>query len=205
MKDYIKNGAKVLYNYALTLIVFAIFIYIVISAAGSNFGNYLPFYSLLLFLLAFFIVYSDMKRLAAKEKKPQYDLKPYPLKGLVYGLIGFIPVALLEIVSVFLVFDAEFANNIKRIALNSLMGPLFFIIKLFGKEPLGYVLATLAVPVVSMLGYLAGYYNFDIIKRIKKEDKKLAPKGFEKSPWNPSNRTGVARSGKKKVKQSKTV
>lgn len=205
MKNYIKNGAKVLYNYALTLIVFAIFIYIFISAAGANFGNYLPYYSFGVFLLAFFIIYSDMKRLALKEKRPQYDLDPYPLKGFVYGLIGVIPIALVEIVSVFMVFDAEFANNIKRIALHSLMGPLFFIIRIFGKQPLGYILATLAIPVVSMLGYLAGYYSFDIIRRIKKEDKKLTTKGFEKSPWNPSNRTRAAKGGKKKVKQSKMV
>ena len=201
MKNYIKNGAKILYNYVLTLIVFAIFIYVFISATGSSFGTYLPLYSFLLFLLAFFIIYSDTKRVGIKEKRPQYDLKPYPLKGFVYGLVGFIPVALLEIVSVFLVFDAEYANNIKRVALNALMGPLFFIIKAFGKQPLGYVLATLAVPVVSMLGYLAGYYNFNIIKRIKKEDKKFAPKGFEKSPWNPSNKTGTAAGRKKRAQK----
>lgn len=199
MKGYIKNGLKVLVGYGITLLIFGIFIYVFLSLAKDNVAKLLPLYSLFLFLLGFAIVYSDMKRLAEKEKKPQYDLNPYPLKGLVYGLVGFAPVALLELVSVFLVFENQFAARIEEIALNTLMGPLFFIIKAFDESFIGYAIATIVFPIISMLGYLAGIYGFSIKKYTKKGEKALSDKQvFTKSPWNPTNRVSQAPVKRKK-------
>lgn len=204
MSSYIRNGARVLYNYALALILFIVFVYVFITITGNNFGKLLPLYSFIIFIFTFFIIYSEMKRLAQKEKKPQNGLNPYPLKGLVYGLAGFLPIAVLEVVSVFISFGSEFENHLKHVVINAFMGPLFFIIKFFGEKPLGYIIATLIIPVVAMLGYMAGYYGVDIIKRIKKKEKKPEARGFEKSPWNPSSKAGSAGS-KKKKKQNKKV
>lgn len=204
MGSYIRNGAKILYNYALALVLFVVFVYIFIIIAGNNFGKLLPLYSFIIFIFTFFIIYSETKRQGRKEKKPQNFLNPYPLKGLFYGIVGFLPVALLEAVSVFISFETDFANNLKHIAVNTIMGPLFFIIKPLGEKPLGYVAASLIIPLVSMLGYMAGYYGIDILKIFKKEDKKPEVKGFEKSPWNPSSGKGTA-GPKKKKKQTKKV
>lgn len=202
MSNYIKNGLKILYNYALALVLFIVFVYIFITIAGNNFGNLLPLYSGIIFIFTFFIIYSETKRLGIKEKKPQNGLNPYPLKGLVYGIAGFLPIALLEVISVFISFGTEFANHLKHVAVNAIMGPVFFIIKPFDEKPLGYIIASLMIPLVSMLGYMAGYYNFELLKKFKK-GKKLEAKGFEKSPWNPSKKSGST--GSKKKKQSKNV
>lgn len=201
MKNYIKNGLKVLVGYSIVLIFFGIFIYVFIILAKNKSGQLLPYYSLLLFLMMFAIIYSDMKRLADKEKKPQNDLHPYPLKGLVYGIIGFSPIALLELVSIFLVFESQLANRIRELAVNSLMGPLFFIIKAFSERPEGYILASLAVPVIAMFGYLAGLYGFSFGKYLKKSDKnKIEKPAFTKSPWNPTNKVSSTPVKKKKKK-----
>ena len=203
MGNYIRNSARILYSYALTLILFIVFVYIFITMTGNNFGKLLPLYSLIVFIFSFFIIFSETKRLGLKEKKLLNGLNPYPIKGLVYGIIGFMPVAVLEVVSVFISFGTEFEDHLKHVAVNAIMGPLFFAIKLFDEKPLGYVIASLIIPVVAMLGYMAGYYGFDI-KIFKKADKKPETKGFEKSPWNPSKRTGTAGS-KRKKKQPKKV
>jgi hypothetical protein len=205
MGNYIRNGARILYNYVLSLILFVVFVYIFITIAGNNFGNLLPLYSFIIFLFTFFIIYSETRRLALKEKKPQNGLNPYPVKGLVYGAIGFLPIAVLEVVSVFITFGSEFGNNLKNIALNTIMGPLFFIIKPLGEKPLGYAAASLIIPVVSMLGYMAGYYGFSVMKSLKKEDKKPKAKAFEKSPWNPSNKAKTSAGSKKKTNQPRKI
>jgi hypothetical protein len=203
VKDYIKNGFKVFVGYGITLIVFGVFIYVFLSLAKNNSGQLLPYYSLLMFLMAFAIIYSDMRRLAEKEKKPQYDLHPYPLKGFVYGILGFSPIALLEIISIFLVFESQFANRIRELAVNTLMGPLFFIVKAFNEKPLGYILASLAIPIIAMFGYLAGLYGFSFSKYLKKSKKAQVDKQtFSKSPWNPTNKVSQAPVKKKKKVQS---
>ncbi len=197
--SYIKSGLKVLFGYCISLLVFGIFIYVFLSLAKDNTNALLPFYSLLFFLMAFAIVYTDMKKLAEKEKKPQYDLHPYPLKGLIYGLIGFAPVMLLEIISVFIVFGDQVADRIKHLALNTLMGPLYFIIRAAGGQPIGYILASLVIPLIALLGYLAGYYGFNLTKHLKKEDPgKASQPAFKKSPWNPTNKATLGPVKKKK-------
>lgn len=202
--SYIKNGLKVLFGYCISLLVFGIFIYVFLSLAKESANMLLPFYSLLFFLMVFAILYTDMKKLAEKERKPQYDLHPYPVKGLIYGLIGFSPIALLEIISVFLVFGDQVADRIKHLAINTLMGPLYFIIRAASEEPIGYVLASLVVPLIALLGYLAGYYGFNITKYLKKENQdKASQPMFKKSPWNPTNKASTA--PVKKKKKSNTV
>lgn len=197
--NYIKNGLKVLVGYCISLIVFGVFIYVFLSLAKDNTNTLLPYYSLLMFLLVFAIIYSDMKKLAEKEKKPQYDLEPHPMKGLLYGFIGFSPIILIEIISVVMVFENQFADRIKHLAVNTLMGPLYFIIKAGNESPMGYISASLIVPLIAFLGYLAGYYGVNITKLVKKSDKnKPAQAGFTKSPWNPTNKVSSAPIKKKK-------
>ena len=197
--NYVKNGLKVLFGYCISLLVFGIFIYVFLSLAKDNTNMLLPFYSLLFFLLAFPIIYTDMKKLAEKEKKPQYDLRPYPLKGLIYGLIGFSPIIFLEIVSAFIVFGDQVADRVKHLTVNTLMGPLYFIIRAASEQPIGYILASLAVPLIALLGYLAGYYDFSITKSLKKEKQsKDSQQVFKKSPWNPTNKASSTPVKKKK-------
>jgi hypothetical protein len=198
--NYIRNGAKVLFNYAMSLIVFIIFLYVFLSITKDNFGKYLPLYSILIFLFMFLIVYSDMEMLGIKEKKPQNNMNPYPLKGLVYGLIGTAPIALM--IGVAALINLGDLERIKHLAINCLLGPMYFFIKWLDESPVGYAAGLLLLPLIAMLGYLAGHYGFNITGKLKKK-KVLAGKGFTKSPWNPSNvpakKTGKKKSGTKKT------
>ncbi len=203
MKNFIKSSAKILFDYAMVLIVFAIFIYVFMSITKDNFNTWLPYYCLLIFILAFYIIYTDMKNLAIKEKKPQYELNPYPLKGLIYGLAGTLPIALITAAAALVSLGNETAERIKHLAINVFLGPMYFLIRWMNETPLGYAAAILLLPLISMLGYLAGHYGINILDKLRKKKQVPVEKGFTKSPWNPSN-TSVKGSGKKKNKVKKT-
>lgn len=201
MKDYLRNGWKVLFNYTITLVLYAIFIYVFLSITQDQFNKWLPFYCILLFIFLFFILYTDMKSLAVKEKRPQYDLHPYPLKGLVYGAVGALPVAVIAAAASMIHLQDETLQHMKHVAVNAFLGPMYFIIRWFNESAAGYIAAVLLLPVIAMLGYLAGYYGFNIMDKIKKK-KPEQEKKFVKSPWNPSNTIGRG-TGKKKSKVKK--
>ena len=173
MKEYIKNGSKVLFDYVTSLILFVVFLYVFMSLAKDNFGVLLPYYSLLLFLFA------------------------YPLKGLVYGLLGIVPIALPVAVAALIHLGDDISEHIKELAINTFLGPVFFMAKWFDESVLGYIAAILLIPLISTLGYLAGYYGIEIMGKLKKK-KALPEKGFAKSPWNPSNIPDKASAKKKK-------
>lgn len=200
MKQYIKTGGKILYDYAMSLIIFVVFLYPFIGLAKENLYTWLPLYCIIVFIFTFFLIYSDMKALAIKEKKPQYELNPYPLKGLVYGLFAIIPVILVTGVLSLLRFDNSAADRIRHLAINTLLGPLYFIIGWMKESFFGYAAAILVIPILAMLGYLAGYFDIHIMKIIFKKKNVVQEKGFTKSPWNPT--AGRKKSVKKKKKSN---
>ena len=126
-------------------------------------------------------------------------MSPYPLKGLVYGL-RIIPI---EAVT------AVFTSVSKILLLNGsstwdkcLPRATWFIIKWFNEAVPAYFGVILLVPVMSALGYLAGYYDINVREKIFGK-KPVQEKGFTKSPWNPSlNENKPARKKKKKKKKA---
>lgn len=162
MDNYFKGALKVFVGYCTVLLIFVIFLITVLSLAKDNLGPWLSIYSFVNFLLLFLIIYSDMKKLAIKEKRPQYNLDPYPFKGFVYGAIGFLPFIAIQMIYPFLNFNDALFDRIKYLALNTLLGPLFVFIKLGGKTALSHIAASSLVPIVSMLGYMAGFYGFEL-------------------------------------------
>lgn len=192
MKNLLQGSLKILGDYFVTLLIFGILFYPFINLTGDKFSYWLPFYSFAFFLMLFCLIYSDMKRLAAKEKRPQHNLGPHPLKGLAYGIIGFAPVIILELLYPFIALNNEALSRLKELVLKFIMGPLYFLIKLVGSTTAAYIIASLVVPVVSMLSYMAEYYGFEIGKYLRKTPRNDGKK-FEKSPWNPSVNSPKAR------------
>ncbi len=174
MLNHIKGGLKVFYDYCISLILFIIFLYPFLSFTKENFLKWLPLFSLFIFLLMALITYSDMKALAFKEKRPQYSetMMPYPWKGIVLGLIGFVPFIIIEIVLFSFTFG-EVLEVLKPALIKGLLGPIYFFISIADNGALGYIIANLAIPVISLLGYLAGHYDYDLGVKFKKYFKKL--------------------------------
>jgi hypothetical protein len=197
MKNYIKCGSRILFNYVVTLVFFLLFIYPFMSITGDKFNNWIPAYCLLWFVFIAFLTYTDMNELAKKEKKPQYELDPRPWKGLVMGLIGFFPVALTVTVLSLVHFDTEFAERLKHLVINGLLGPVYFVARIGKESVIGYIAAILLIPAIAALGYLMGYFGIDIFKRFRKKEQ-VQEKPFKKSPWNPSVNEGKTVKKKKK-------
>lgn len=166
--NYLKGSLRVMADYCISLLIFSFFI--------ITFFNHRIIYSFIIFLLFVFLLHSDIKRLAIKEKRPQYNLKPHPFKGLILGFIGFSPFIALVLVYPLITFNNSFYDNLKRVILNVLLGPLYFFVKLGGSTYTMYLAAMLIVPVATMISYLAGYYGFDLRALIKKLHKSTAAK-----------------------------
>jgi hypothetical protein len=199
-KSYIRNGMKVLADYCMALIIFLIFLYPFIGVTKGNLYKWLPWYSALILIIGFMAIYSDMKELAKKEKKPQYELKPYPFKGAVYGLIGVIPVSVLAIVGSLIHFNNFSADRIRHLLVNTILGPLYIIYGSMNESVAGYIISLALLPLIAMLGYLAGFYGINIIGKVFRKKKAEQERSFTKSPWNPTNNAKKS-SGKKKKKQ----
>ncbi len=201
MKMLIKNGMKILADYSMALIVFLIFLYPFFGLTKDNVYVWLPLYSAVFFIFAFAVIYADMKDLAKKEKRPQYELKPYPLKGAVYGLVGMAPVAVLVLVGALLHFSSFTADRIRHLIVNIILGPLYFVYRPLNESLTGYIISMLLLPLIAMLGYLAGFYGIEIFGKVFRKKAAVQEREFSKSPWNPTNNAKKS-SGKKKKKKT---
>lgn len=178
--NYIKSGLKVLADYCISVIIFVVFLYMFLSVTKDNYSFWIPLYSFMNFLLLSFTLFSDIKKLAIKEKKPYYEIKTYPLKGFVIGLIGIIPIFLLQLIYPFIILNGDMLNRIKELTLKVIMGPVYFIVRLAGGTTLGYILATLIIPIITLLAYMAGYYGFEFRKNKAKPGTKEIKPGVKK-------------------------
>ncbi|MCX8132005.1 MAG: hypothetical protein N3I35_18150 [Clostridia bacterium] len=158
LKDYTRGALKVLSDYSISMLFFAVFFLI--------FYKYLFVYSLVIFFLMVSFLYSGMRKLALKERKPQYKINHFPIKGIIYGVLGFLPViiATLVIPIIPLQLEAFDMQRLKHVAVNTLLSPLYWVIKLGNEKSYVYLLSYLVVPVISLFGYLAGYYGFELRK-----------------------------------------
>jgi hypothetical protein len=201
-KEYVKGGLKVLGNYGAALLIYIILLYTFIAITGENFNKWLPLYSLIMFFLTASMIYADLWHLAVKEKRPQYGLKSYPLKGLIFGLIGFSPFIIIQIIAYSLNFEEPVFNNIKwAIVDNLLLGPLFVFISIFKKAVIGYIITLLIIPILSMIAYMAGYYGLELRKTLGLKKEIAYERKQELSPWNPTKQDDNKKDKKRKKKR----
>lgn len=169
MKDYLKGALRVVTNYSISLLLFALFF--------LTLYKYLFVYSLIIFLILFLFIYLDMWKLATKEKRPQYGIKNYPLKGLIYGLIGFSPFVLISLIIPLIPLQTAMVDvgRLKHVAVNTVLSPLFWAIKWGNEQTYAYIISYFIVPVISMLGYMAGHYGFELHTFLRGGNKKVNP------------------------------
>jgi len=187
MKRYIKNGLRVLGDYGLMLLIFVVFLYVILVLGSNNLKIALMIYSICVGLLLCLMLNSDMHKLASKEKKPQNGIKSRSYDGFFFGLIGVVPIVVIEVLSVFLTFQDQAVEKIKHYILQIFMGPVYFIVKSGSNTFWGYFTATLFIIVISGFTYLLGYREIYIAKILGIERKPVQPqsKSNQKKGFDP--------------------
>jgi len=183
----IKRSMLVMKSYATTLVLFC-----TLSGAVMAFdsaASIMPWFSFIMFLLMFMLLYTDMRNTAFKEKRPQYFINPPPFKGILYGIIGIIPILLLQTV-VLLVSVPEDYSMAKWRAFQVISGPVYWIARILGNKPAFYMAAMILIIIIAFLGYYAGHHNFYIAEWVRKR------LGIKKSAIKPKapRRQGTDRS-----------
>jgi hypothetical protein len=144
MKNYVSGSLKVLVDYSVMLLLFIVFLLVGI--------NHLIIYTSVILLLGLFILYSDFNALALKERKPGNNIINYPLKGLVLGFFGFLPIIVIVLVLNFMDLGNVTGNQIKGAILKIVTGPIFG----FSTSNLFLLLI---VPIVVAASYMTGYFG----------------------------------------------
>jgi len=168
MKYFLKTALTTLKDYMIVDVIFIAFLAIVFGIGKNNLIFWIQGYSLVMFLLLLLpILYGDNHRLAVKEKRPQYNLNPYPLKGFVYGVVSMVPFALIGALYPVFTFSDPIYERMKHLVFNCLLGPVYWIVKLGNETTVAYILALAVIPVISGFAYLAGNLGFYLNKNNK--------------------------------------
>ncbi len=164
----IKRGLKVTGNYLINILLFTILALMLIEVAQDSTAAVMPYFSFAMFWILFLFVYGDMRITAQKEKRPFYNINPSPFKGILYGVIGITPVAVLQVVLI-LVKAPEGFEVMKLRVLQAFTGPLYWIAKLLGGTPIMYIPSLAAVVLMAFLGYYAGHHDFLLSEWVRKK------------------------------------
>lgn len=189
LKTFLKHALKVFTDYLAVLFIFIILSYPVISIGGDNPAPAVGVASFFLFLLLFLLLYRDMFDIAVRERRPQYNINPGPVRGLLLGLTGLVPIWVIEgVIALVRIGD----NEIFQIRLiQAVSVPLYWLAALVNGQPSLYPFLLLLVAGMAFLGYWAGLRDFFLMQRIykligytpKKRVRKPRPRNTGKGFW----------------------
>jgi hypothetical protein len=173
----IKRGFKLTTSYLVILILLLVFVLPILYFARDSISLVMFVFSFLLFLILARSFYLEMVSIAAKEKNPQFNINPSPYKGLLYGIIGIIPLIIIQSIIISIRVPEDFTILHRRIY-QGFSGPLYWFANLMGNEPVLYILSFILLIPAAGLGYYAGYHEFSITGFIReklgiKENKKI--------------------------------
>jgi len=170
MKKIISSSLKVTISYLAAVFLFSFFLIAPLSMKDNQY-MWLSVLSFVVFMFLWSYMGQQMSKLGTYENKDMVEIKAYPFKGFVYGLIGFSPFLLIEIIY-FIVYQPNsislrFFHGIVR----CLFGPMYFIIRGLHYTWYSYLIASVAVPIIAFVGYIIGYYDISITNiKNKKEN-----------------------------------
>ncbi len=177
IQSQIKRSLKICTDYALALILFFLFTMPVISGAKENTQNAMTYLSIGVFIILFYTVYIDMRNMAFKEKRPQYNINPPFYKGFLYGLMGIIPLVVIQIILIIIKVPTEYETLHRRLY-QGFGGPLYWLSRIFGDQPIHYVISFAVLAIIAGVGYFAGFKDFYLLSFIRQ---KLGIKSKEKA------------------------
>ncbi len=165
-KTFLQHAMKITLDYLSGLFIFAIFSYPILNLSGDHPGRVVRWASFILFLIVFALIYKDMQEMAIREKRPQYEIYPTPLRGFLLGLTGLVPVWLMQlIVSLIPLKDLD---TLQLRILQVISVPVYWISSLLGTSKLLYPTTLLLLAGMAFLGYWAGLKEFYLMKRFYK-------------------------------------
>jgi hypothetical protein len=181
MSNYLKGSLKVFFRYGACLLFVAIF--------GIAVFKFKIISTLLVFFLMFFLIYGEMNGFAIHEKKPVLNIKSYPLKGLVYGILGFLPFIIITVILLNIKFASPIHgesikinyNQLKHSIQMALLSPLYIPLRIGKQSIAAYIISLAIVPLISGAGYLTGYYGFEFKAVFRKFKKNKAPEAAKKT------------------------
>lgn len=162
MKGFVKKSTTVALSYGAGIFVFMLFLAAPLGVERNRYV-WLTAYSFVFFVFTVSFTYTNTWKKGSSANVINAEKKPF-LMGLVYGLAGFSPLILIEILY-FIFYPAQmgsFTGNVMHAIFRCSFGPLYFIIRLLGYKWYAYVLATIVIPFVAAVGYFAGYKNTNI-------------------------------------------
>jgi hypothetical protein len=167
----IKRGLKIAGDYLVALFIFGIFSSIIFSIFKEDkLLTGITVFSFIIFLVMSSMMYTSMSDTAFREKRPQYDINPSPFKGFMYGFIGITPLFLVQLLYYLINVPEEFLV-LKRRILQAFSAPLYWLASIISHDEWAYHVVLLVIPIIAGLGYLSGYHEFYIIKKLKIFDK----------------------------------
>ncbi len=177
----IKRSLKICTDYILALILFFLFTMPVISGVKENPQNAITYLSIAIFIMLFYNIYVDMRNIAIKEKRPQYNINPPFYKGFIYGLMGIVPLVAIQIILIMIRLPKDFETLHRRLY-QGFGGPLYWISRLLGNQAAHYVISFVVLAIIAGIGYFAGFKDFYLLSfirqklGIKRKEKKAVTK-----------------------------
>lgn len=162
-----KRSLRVVADYISCLFLFAVIGVTALGASGEAYAKIIFAASCVMFFIMLTMIYSDMHQMAFKEKRPQYNINPSKYKGGLYGLLGIVPIWLIQLIIVLVQVPAEYETLHMR-AFQLVSSPIYWLAKLMGNHKIDYSIALLTIIIIAFLGYWAGYLEFSLKDRLYK-------------------------------------
>ena len=157
MKPFIKRSFKTTAAYGAGAFLFTFFVIAPISMENNR-NTWIAVYSFIFFVFTVIYLYKQMWKTGDIEKRAAGGGEVAITKGLLYGIAGFSPFILVEVLY-FLIYPAvsgTIIGNVFHGIFRCSFGPMYFIIRLLRYTWYSYLVATLIIPAVAFAGYAAG-------------------------------------------------
>lgn len=176
MKLFFRRCLRVLASYGAGVFLFTFFLIAPISMENNQ-NTWIAVYSFVFFVFTWIFLYKQMWKEGELETRENNGSRPSWYKGLVYGILGFSPLLILEIIY-FLVYpemEASLSANFFHAAFRCGFGPMYFLIRLLNYKWYSFLISSIIIPLIAWAGFYfgsngTGIKNFIALKRKEEED-----------------------------------
>lgn len=170
MKELIKGSFKVTTSYMASVFLFSFFLIAPLSMENNQY-SWMSVLSFIMFMFLCSFMFAKLRKLGVYENKETTLIKATPFKGLLYGIIGFSPFIIIELIHTLIYIpNKSFALTAFHGVVRCLYGPMYFIIRGLNYTWYATIIAMLIVPLISFIGYIIGYYDLSLKERKEKKD-----------------------------------